>query len=217
MSGALNSVFGGGGLIGAAMSVVSVAFPPAGIAASLGNMLSQGIGQAVSGAAQQLCKEAGMPKFLQGIIDKVIQQVLGGCKQPTDPACDKACQQDGGVKKTIDDFVQNMMKELVDKVKEEMGTDAKRGGTGKKSGGSWLEALSKALGAVAGEKAAKMVDLSNQISGLAGDSSKEAAAKMTELNSELSGTGKMFSLLQETISTTVKSIGDGLNSVARKG
>jgi hypothetical protein len=39
---------------------------------------------------------------------------------------------------------------------------------------------------------------------------------MTALNSELSGTSKIFSLMQETMNTTIKSIGEGLSTVARK-
>jgi hypothetical protein len=229
MSGALSQVFGGG-LINAAMSVASIAFPPLGIATSLCNVVAGAVGEAVNGAAQQLCKEAGMPKFLADMIGGVVGKVLDQVTHPNDPACEQHCQGNDGVKNWKSDFVQDLMKGIIDRVKEEMSPN-KPGGAGKKGGGggSWLEAIAKALGAAAGEKAAKMVELSNKISDLSAeganitgtdDAAKKAqadnAAKMTEANAELSGVSKMFSLMQETLNTTVKSIGEGLSTVARK-
>ncbi|HEV8313961.1 MAG TPA: hypothetical protein VGQ23_12905 [Burkholderiaceae bacterium] len=43
MSGALNSVFGGGNILGLALNVASMAFPPLAIANSVANLLTQAI------------------------------------------------------------------------------------------------------------------------------------------------------------------------------
>ena len=213
---ALSSVLGGGGLANIAMSVAGIAFPPLGIATSLANIVSQGVGQAVNMATQQLQQTAGMPKFLADMIGQAVGKVMDQMHQGVDPACQQHCDGNSGVQNWKDDFVQDLCKSLVDKVKEDMCGHGKSGGASGKKAGSWLEALARALGEAAGEKAGKMVDLSNQISGLSGDSSPEAAKQMTALNSELSGVSKIFSLMQETLNTTVKSIGEGLSTVARK-
>jgi hypothetical protein len=225
MSGALNSVLGGGGLgsilggggLGALGGIVGIAFPPAGIAMAAANLLAPAIGEAVNGAAKQLSQECGMPKFLQDVIGKVVDEVLGKNKQPSDPACDAHVGGNPEVQESKQNFIQDMLKGIFDCVKDEMEGSKKAGGKGGDSG-SWLEALAKALGKVAGEKAAKMVNISNQITELSGQggSKEEQAQKSTELQSQLNGVSKEFSQFMETINNVVKGIGDGLTSVARK-
>jgi predicted secreted Zn-dependent protease len=215
MSGALNSVFGGGGILGAALNVAGMLFPPLGLATSLANMVTQVVGQGVNQAAQQMCKEMGMPKFIADIVGDIVQKAVSGNTQPSDPKCDSKCGSDSGVQDFMKDFAQQLCKDLVDKCKEELEGEAKKGG-GKKKGGSWLEALARAMGEVAGDKAAKMVELSNKITGLSGDDSPEAAKEMTAVTQELNGTSKMFSMLQDAFNNVVKSIGDGLATAARK-
>jgi hypothetical protein len=220
MSGALSSVMGGGGL-GALLNIASMFFPPLAMASSLSNLLTEAIGAGIKGAVDTLVKEAGMPKFLGDIVKGVVDSVVPNQKQQSDSKVDAYTSEK--FKEPMDDFSKQLTKDLVDKVKEDMGDRAKGKGSGsssgaggKKAAGSWLEAIARALGEVAGEKAAKMVDLSNQISEKAGDSSPESAKEMTALNAELSGTSQMFKTLQETMNTTVKSIGEGLSTVARK-
>src|SRR5258706_1072689 len=77
MSGALNSVLGGANPLGAILNIASVVFPPLGIATSVANMITQGVGQAVNQAAQQLCQSAGMPKFLTEIIVCIVKEAVG--------------------------------------------------------------------------------------------------------------------------------------------
>jgi hypothetical protein len=213
MSGALNSVFGGGNVLGAALNIAGLCFPPLGIATSLANIATQAVGQAVNFAAQTLSQECGMPKFLTDTVKQVVDDVVGGQTRPSDEGCDQRCQSDQGVQDWQKSFIDDLCKSLVDTAKEEMSSDRK--GAGRK-GGSWLEALARALGEAAGEKAGKMVELTDKISGLAGDSSPEAAKEMTAVQGELSGVSKMFALMQETMNTTIKSIGEGLSTVARK-
>lgn len=229
MSGALNSVFGGGGILGAALNVAGMLFPPLGLATSLANMVTQVVGQGVNQAAQQMCKEMGMPKFIADIVGDIVQKAVSGNTQPSDPKCDSKCGSDSGVQDFMKDFAQQLCKDLVDKCKEELEGEAKKGG-GKKKGGSWLEALARAMGEVAGDKAAKMVELSDKLvklgeegkgleSGKDGAQTKEQQANAQEsvkTQSELNGVSKEFQQFMETLNTVVKGIGDGLTSVARK-
>lgn len=104
------------------------------------------------------------------------------------------------------------------------GTEATNDTKGK---GSWLMALAKALGGMAGKSAANIVKLSGELTKLGdekanaagGDDPKakeQAAADYNEKNTELQGASQEFSLLMNTISTTLKSLGEGMSTVARK-
>jgi hypothetical protein len=192
MSSALNSVFGGGNILNLAMSVASVAFPPLGLATSLGNMLTQGVGQAVTQAAGQLVKEMGMPKFCQDIVNTVVKDVVGQLTQQSDHGCDQAAGQHFGG--DIQNMIQDLTKMIMDNVKGTMdqagGDDHKcqsgkggkdgKGGSSGVSGGSWLEAIAKAMGNAAGEKAAKLVTLSQKLNDIASRKHEDLSDKAPE-------------------------------------
>lgn len=247
MSGALNSVFGGGGL-GAALNLVSMVFPPAALASSAVNLLTGGIGQAIGGAMQQLSQSFGMPKFVGEMVKNVADQVLGGLQKPSDPACDAHV----GGQPGIQDFMKNFIKDLCDKIientRKNLDNDegcgkgkGKDGKGGQVSAGSWLEAIAKSMGQIAGDKAAKMVGLSQEMSDLnakgaeLADAGKGIDAKDTQAvsanqsqqqqnarafsikQSEFQAASQEFSILQNTFSNALKSIGEGLTTMGRKG
>jgi hypothetical protein len=204
-----------------------IMFPGATLAMTAANIGMDIFGDAVKGAGKQLCQELGMPKFLQDIIGKVVDDVIGKNRQPSNPECDRACGNDRGVQDCKRDLIQELIQGLVDRVKDEIkGDGCEKGEKGGKGGASsGLVALAKALGEVAGDKAAKMVQLSNELTKLNDEGqglekgSKEAednARKSVSLQSELNGVSKEFQQFMETINTVVKGIGDGLTSVARK-
>jgi len=249
MSGALNSVFGGGGL-GAVLNVVSMVFPPAALASSAVNLLTSGIGQAIGGAMQQLTQSFGMPKFVGDMVKNLAEQVLGGMQKPSDPACDAHV----GGQPGIQDFMKNFVKDLCDKIIENTrknleNDDGCGGGKGKGkdgkggavSAGSWLEAIAKSMGQIAGDKAAKMVGLSQEMADLnskgseladagKGIDSKDSQAvsanqsqqqqnarEFSIKQSEFQAASQEFSILQNTFSNALKSIGEGLTTMGRKG
>ena len=227
MSGALNSVLGGGGL-GALTSIASMVFPPAGLAMAAANIASQAIGAAVNEAGKQMQQELGMPKFLQDLIGKVVDEVLGKNQKDCDPGCESAANGNRDVQDWKQDFIKDMAKCMFDAVKDSVDGDrdkcgeGKGGGKGGKAGGSWLVALASALGEVAGQKAGKMVELSDKLVKLgeegqgAKEGSKEQKANAQEsvkTQNELNGVSKEFQQFMETINTVVKGIGDGQTSV----
>lgn len=114
------------------------------------------------------------------------------------------------------------------------------GSGGKTSGGSWMQAIAEAMGKAMGEKAKNLVILSDKIASLSGtvngtgqkpadgagttdEAAKrtegdkaEAAAETQRLNAQFQATAQEFNLLQTTFSTAMKTIGEGMASVARK-
>ena len=239
MSGALNSVLGGANPLGAIMSIASVAFPPLGIATSVANMVTQGVGQAVNQAAQQLSQTAGMPKFLTDMVGGLVKDVIGKLTHPSNQGCDNHAQENFGG--DIGKMIQDLVKSIVDGAKAIMeqgqnGDDCKpgKGGKGGKGGtqpsGNWMIAMARAMGKAAGEHAGKMVELSNKINDLSQkgkgvDATTDAgkkeqadnAAETSATQAEFQAEGQMFSMLQNSFSNAIKSLGEGLTTMARKG
>ena len=168
----LGGIMGGGGADGIAKAIQG--FSPTNVLNAAANLINAMHGGAVKGAAEQLQREDGMPRFIQDAINKAVDQVLKKNEKPTDRAAqDKlgdATKE--GLQKQMDDLV----KQLVDNIRKQLGEESKDatseatgGGKagGKRSGGSWLQAIAKAMGEVLGQKAGEMVKLSDKISSLA--------------------------------------------------
>jgi len=233
MSGALNSVLGpvGGFIANTALNVASVAFPPLGIATSLANMLTQGVGQAVGQAAQMLHQECGMPKFLLGGIGDLIKKALEGLTQPSQGGCDHAAHQhfNEGVASFANDFAKQIFEGAKRILDLDKGDGGKSSQAGKKSAGSWLEAIAQAMGEAAGKQAEKLVTLSNELgsiakrdhSGLEGEALTKAqgqdAKDSAEVNAKFQAASQEFNMLQSAFSNAIKSIGEGMSQMARKG
>lgn len=229
MFGPLGNILGSVANIGGLQNVLGIAslvFPQAAIANAAINLITQGVGQAVNQAAQQLVKDCGMPKFLQDIIGDVVKDVLKNICKPQNPECEKACQDKAGG--SLRDLIDDLTKSIVDNAKRimEQGGDEKcegGGKGGKKAGaGSWLVAIARAMGEAAGAKAERLVELSNKINDLTtkGGSQEEQAAAAKEasaLQAEFQAESQMFSMLQSAFSNAIKSIGEGMGQMARKG
>lgn len=232
MGSAVSSVLGGigggggaGGILGAVGGIVGGIFGgPLGamIGQAIGNMLQQAVGDATKQAVDTLQKEHGMPKFLADEVKSKVDSIIGGLLQPVSAdAAHTASQQFGA---HFEEFKNDLAASLVKMVKEQLEgqddggtkTSGSKGGAATK-GGSWLEALAKAMGNTLGNKAAKMVELGDKIAQTAGGEGKEAAKANTEATMEMQATGQMFNLMQNAFSSAIKNIGEGLSQAARKG
>ena len=204
-------------------NVACAMFPPLGIAMSAANLLQSALGSALGQLGNQLCQQLGMPKFVNDIIQNVIQNVLGQLPHPPNPECDHACANDFG--HHIKDFAEGFAKNVFDILKSQVDDGGECSGAKGKSGQSWLVAIAKAMGAAAGTHAKKLVELSHQIdkASQARANSKdekkqgEAADEVTKLQSEFQAESQMFSMLQNAFSNAIKSIGEGMTTMARKG
>ena len=191
--------------------------------AETANAVTEAVGNAVKGAAEQLHQQNGMPKFLVDDIKQIVANAV------------KSLKQEGSFYRNqfnvLDKFTANLTQQIVDSVNNSM---QEQTGGAKKGGGSWMQAIAKAMGEVMGKKAARMVELSDKIATLAEppkpadgtavtktneqvqNEKMEAASKTQTLNTEFQATGQEFNLLQTTFSTAIKTIGEGMASIARK-
>ncbi len=99
-------------------------------------------------------------------------------------------------------------------VVQNLQSDNAQGGKGK----SWLVAIAQALGGIMGDKAAKLVELTGKMDQLAKADPKDTkAAKEFQVNMmEFQAQSQLFSMISNASSTAIKSIGEGMTTVARK-
>lgn len=98
------------------------------------------------------------------------------------------------------------------------GLQREREGVAGSGGKSWLVAIAQAMGNALGTKAAKLVELSQKLDSLAGTSSddQQAAKEFQKTMAQFQAESQLFSMMSNAFSTAVKSIGEGMTSLARK-
>ncbi len=184
-------------------------------------MLRECVSEATKDAATIFHREDGMPRYVK---DEVASQANGMLTEPLvelpEPCDPKPLQNTEGLREAFRELSGELTRSLVEAVRAELKNGDGEAAEG--SGGSWMLAIARAMGKVLGEKASRMVELSEKIQGLSsgsgtGDASKMAAAAETQrLNTEFQATGQEFNLLQTTFSTAIKTLGEGMASVARR-
>jgi len=103
---------------------------------------------------------------------------------------------------------------MMDEMKEATAEGANKGGNRSGGGaGNWLALLARALGKTSGEHLKKMVELGEKMGEL---DSKENPEEFAKIQSEFQAESQIFKMFQEAIGTMVKSVGEGMSSVARK-
>lgn len=203
MSGALNSVFGGGNLFGALLSAASMFFPPLAIASSLSNLLTTTIGEAIKSAVSTLVKEFGAPKFLQDIVNTIVDKAVSANQKESSPEVDAHVEATAG--EDVKDFGKDFAKDVVKNAIENMGEDSKK----KKGTGSWLEALATALGNALNAQAEKVKGLADQITDA---NASDKPKTMTDLTTA----SQRLSFMMNSADQCIKTIGEALSTASRK-
>lgn len=210
LSGMVSGLLGGND-----MSKTLEGFSPVNILNATTNLVSTIMGGGVQQAAQTLQREDGMPKFLQDAISQAIDEVMQEYCKPTDGAGEAisdvaSCD----IQKSVDDIA----KQIVDSVRNQMAESTCEGGRGcgKAGAKSWLQAIAQAMGEAMGDKAAKMVELSGKLKEAAGGDGEDSAKEMQAVNAEFQAVSQEFKLLTDAFNTALKSLGEGMSSMARK-
>ena len=220
--GGIGSQFLGGmvsGLLGGSdLSKTLEGFSPVNILNATTNLVSTIMGGGAQQATQTLQREDGMPKFLQDAISQAIEKVLQDCHKPSEGADEAISDAAGG---DIQSAADDTAKQIVDSVRRQMteGTSdsgKECGGGGKAGAKSWLQAIAQAMGEAMGNKASKMVELSNKLKENSGGSEQDQAKEMQATNAEFQAVSQEFKILTDAFNTALKSLGEGMSSMARK-
>lgn len=199
MSGALNSVFGGG-LGQIAMSIAGTVFPPLGIAQAASSLLTGAMGQGLTQGLGQLVEQFGMPKFIGEALKDIVKDVVGQLTQGGNKECEEHVRDRCGTQ--VDDFASkfrdNFVKNCVENMREE-----KSCGKGKGGSGSWFEAAAQALGKSLDAQADEVKKLSSEITD---ENAKDKPSTMLDLQTA----SQRLAFEMSAASKFVESVGQAL-------
>lgn len=122
-----------------------------------------------------------------------------------------SCGSNAGGSDSADALMSGVMDMLRQSMQEETEGATKSGSGGGR--GNWLAILARALGSTAGKHLKKMVELGEKMGSI---DSKESPEQFAQIQAEFQAEAQIFKMFQEAIGTMIKSIGEGLSSVARK-
>jgi hypothetical protein len=83
-------------------------------------------------------------------------------------------------------------------------------------GESWLEAIARAMGKALGTMAQNLVNESNQLSSLAGNSSGSGAQQFQTVMAQFQAHSQLFGMLSDAFANAIKSIGQGMQTMGSK-
>lgn len=152
-----------------------------------------------------------IPSFLKHMAKNAIFDAIENAQAEVSCLCQESVNEELG--SSIHDIVQQILQMVKDRMEEEQGDASNGSGTSSKGAGNWLIILAKALGAKSGEHLKNMVELGEKMGSMNSEENPEAFA---ETQAEFQAETQIFKMFQESISTMIKSIGEGLSSVARK-
>jgi hypothetical protein len=197
----INSLLGGGNILGTLLNVASMIFPAAQLASSLLSAFSSMIKDVIKGGIAELVKNSGMPKFLGDAISKFADQIFGG-KAGGGAGADQSIKETNGDQ--MQALAEGYTKSFVENTKE--GMDESSESKGGSKGGGWLVALAKAFGKLANKAAADLEAQGKALSSKKPSDMIEYQAKTQE-----------FSQMMNTFINAIKTIGEAQASTVRKG
>lgn len=159
-------------------------------------------------------------------LKEAVGDAVGQLKnKDVDEATQDQVSNDPEVKDWMQQFTADLTKMIVENSKNLMSEDKGDGkasgkSTSKNGATSWLEAIAIAMGEAAGNKAAKLVELSNKLTELSsagGDEEEQQAAakEMNAVNAQFQATSQEFNMLQNAFSNAIKAIGEGIQAARR--
>jgi hypothetical protein len=212
MGGAIGGIVGGlassvlGGLANQVLGSLMSQFGQNPVAGAVNNLF----GGALQNAVNTLIDQLPIPQFMKDAATDMVNSIVGNNQQDVDPCCQDAVNEQFSGE--AEDFQNSIVESVLTQLQGEQGAE-ESGSSGGGSGQNWLVALASALGKQAGEHLKGMVDKGSE---MGKSDAKDDPEGFAQLQSEFQAESQMFKMLQESISTMIKSIGEGLSSVARK-
>lgn len=171
---------------------------------AVGNLLGTGFGEAV----KRVIEDSPLPEFMKDNASEAIDTAMAESIRPVPP------QAEADAKEQMQEVIDQMMEDAFHEMNETTQSTGE-GNTANNNGGeNWLAALAKALGAIAGRHLENSVELGKEITALS--NGETGPGEMAELTAEMQAETQMFKMAQEAATTIVKSVGEALQTTARK-
>jgi hypothetical protein len=175
----------------------------------------QALTSTASEAFKQMVSKLGLSSSQQGTLLNTFNTAMTGSGSsasqlsPQAQAVLDSAFRNGGLAQSTQQVTDAMTK-----LTEALGAQGQQSAQGSGGGGgSWLEAIAKAMGTALGNMASKMVDESNQLSTLSGDSSSTGAQQFQQEMTKFQADAQLFGMLSDAFSNAIKSIGQGMQTM----
>jgi hypothetical protein len=175
--------------------------------------------QAFSGALSQLGVSGNQSELLNSFMagyGAAAGQSAGGDSAQTQQLLD-AASRNGGLassSQNLQDQMANLIDELGAQGQQTDGSSS--GGSTSGAGNNWMEAIARAMGEALGNLSQKVVDESQQLNSLAGNSSSSGAQQFQSVMAQFQADSQTLSMLSNAFATAIKSIGEGMQTMASK-
>lgn len=178
--------------------------------------MSQVATQAFSGALSQLGSSGDQSNLLNAFSSgfNAATGNAGGETQLSNQILDSAYQ-NGGLATSVNNL-SDQMAQLIDQLGSSNQQQASGGGSSDGAGENWMEAIAKAMGDALGKLSQKVVDESNQLDSLAGNSSSSGAQQFQDEMAKFQADSQTLGMLSNAFANAIKSIGQGLQTMASK-
>ncbi|MCG7984836.1 MAG: hypothetical protein JAY90_19045 [Candidatus Thiodiazotropha lotti] len=161
------------------------------------------------------CESGGsLQDMVRQAIEDVVREQIGGGAEDGGCAANGGAASTGG-QSTFDRIKDMAMDEVKENANKEEKASCEEGGGSKKGGDNWLVALAKAMSSIQSQHLNKMLDAQKEMQDNVGED-EASRENFIEAQSRFQAESKLFSMASEATSTALKSIGDGLSSIARK-
>jgi len=206
---------------------LAAAYETGGASLALQEAESQAVQQVATQAFQGALSQMGssnqsqlMDSFAAGYGAATGLSSNGGSQQSQ--AVLDAAYRSGGLQQSSQGL-QNQMANLIDELGAQRqqtdgssGSGSSNGSAGGAAGNNWMEAIARAMGEALGELSQKVVDESNELSSEAGNSSSSGAQQFQSTMAEFQADSQTLSMLSNAFATAIKSIGEGMQTMASK-
>lgn len=177
--------------------------------------------QMISDLVMKMIDDMGMPDFMADQAREAVGAVIGQFSGETPAGLDDKVREllgqqsspAGNAATTSGSEVQSEVGGIMKQAAMNELESASEGSGGEGSNKNWLVVLARALGSAAGKHLKSMIELGEKMGAI---DSTEDPEKFAQTQSEFQAASQIFKMFQEVIGTLIKSIGEGLSTVARK-
>jgi uncharacterized protein YukE len=179
---------------------------------------SQVATQAFSGALSQLNLSSASQSGAQNAFTSAFNAATGsnGSNSQASQQVLDAAYRHGGLAQSTQQLSSTMASSLTDA----LGAQGQQNGNSTTGGGgtgdNWMEAIAKAMGDALGKLSQQVVDESQQLDSLAGNSSSSGAQQFQSTMAKFQADSQTLSMLSDAFSTAIKSIGQGMQTMASR-